>query len=217
LANAAHPQETRSGLDRLRSADPGLRRFGAATHRYRLNPVLSEGEVLGFEKRLGVRLPKEYREFVTQAGDGGAGPGYGIYALGSVEEQLTAGRGKARKLAYDPGRPFARPSNLEEARRLGGFPSHGVLPLAEIGCGGVYVLVSSGPERGTVWAYENDEAYHLVYPADPVYPEGATVEDRVRINGAFGNALLGPENKVRLNFWQWYTRWMEEELRLANA
>src|SRR5262245_51822144 len=110
-------QDIHQGLAQLASADPKFALFGASTHHYCLNPPLPEEEVILFEKRFGVRLPNEYREFVKEVGDGGAGPVYGVWSLNQIEEELCGGD-KRRKLEFEPGRPFVRPSNVEEATSI---------------------------------------------------------------------------------------------------
>ena len=52
--------------------------FGWESHRYRLNPPLKEGLLTDFEQTHGVTLPTEFRRFVIEVGDGGAGPAYGL-------------------------------------------------------------------------------------------------------------------------------------------
>lgn len=61
-----------------RKIDPDCEAFGAAKHRYRLRPPLAADFVRGVEERLGFQLPADYFRFITEVGDGGAGPGYGI-------------------------------------------------------------------------------------------------------------------------------------------
>lgn len=73
--------EVRRGLADKAAADPDLTQFGAAGHRYELAPPLALNRVEGFESQYGVRLPDSYREFLLTVGDGGGGPGYGIYNL----------------------------------------------------------------------------------------------------------------------------------------
>jgi len=68
-------------LDFLRRTDPGFTRFGSAGHRYLLNQPLTESAVTAFEVRCGVSLPKDYRTFLLEVGDGGAGPFYGVFRL----------------------------------------------------------------------------------------------------------------------------------------
>jgi hypothetical protein len=55
--------------------------FGAEIHCFRLDPVLPEAEVAEFENRWRIQIPMEYRAFITQLGNGGAGPAYGLLAL----------------------------------------------------------------------------------------------------------------------------------------
>jgi hypothetical protein len=52
--------------------------FGWESHRYRLNPPLKERLLTDFEQTHGVTLPTEFRRFVLEVGDGGAGPAYGL-------------------------------------------------------------------------------------------------------------------------------------------
>lgn len=51
-------------------------------HGFRLNPVASPEAVAAFEGRHGVSLPREYREFLLSVGNGGVGPGSGLFPLG---------------------------------------------------------------------------------------------------------------------------------------
>jgi hypothetical protein len=61
-------------LDQLRQLDRELRLFGASTHEYTLNPALTLEQARAFEAVHKVELPEEYVAFLTQLGDGGAGP-----------------------------------------------------------------------------------------------------------------------------------------------
>jgi len=63
-------------LAALAAADPQLRRFGAATHRYELAPVLSASAA--------THLPDELRAYATQIASGGVGPYYGLLPLGDA-------------------------------------------------------------------------------------------------------------------------------------
>ena len=62
-------QDVVGALACLRQVWPKV--FGSDQHGFVLNPVLPEGRVLAFERNFSVRLPREYRDFITKIGDGG--------------------------------------------------------------------------------------------------------------------------------------------------
>lgn len=68
-------------------ADPERKVFGANKHQYQLNPVISLEDVQAYQKKYHVVLPSEYVFFITQVGNGGAGPDYGIYPLKPEEQR----------------------------------------------------------------------------------------------------------------------------------
>lgn len=72
-------------INLAREADEKCEEFGASKHRYKLNPVISLSQVRDFEQRHKIKLPQGYVDFLTQVGNGGAGPDYGIYSLEEVE------------------------------------------------------------------------------------------------------------------------------------
>jgi hypothetical protein len=76
------PLRIQRELQRLRSISPTARIFGAESHKFLLNPTLAEAEVANFERQHKISLPADYRNFLTGAGNGGAGPYYGIFPLG---------------------------------------------------------------------------------------------------------------------------------------
>ena len=83
-------------LAQAKAADKDLEVFGASSHKYHLNPPVTEAEVLAFEKKYGVSLPEDYRAFVQTIGDAKAqkldtmaGPYYGLYAFGTQVNDLV--------------------------------------------------------------------------------------------------------------------------------
>ena len=88
-------QRIQQKLAQAKVADKDLEVFGASSHKYHLNPPVSEAEVLAFEEKYGVSLPEDYRAFVQTIGNANAqkletmaGPYYGLYAFGTQVDDL---------------------------------------------------------------------------------------------------------------------------------
>lgn len=124
----------------LREADPAFRVFGSEVHRHRPATTLSEAEIAAFEAAHGIRLPDDYRAYLHDVGNGGAGPYYGIMPLAVFDGP--------------PGTPFPYSETMPfegDALPEDGLP--GVVELAHHGCGMASCLVVCGPAYGTVWTY----------------------------------------------------------------
>src|SRR5690242_11984863 len=76
----------KGSLALLRTHDPELSLFGAMGHQYQLHPPLAKSHVQAFERQHGICLPDDYRCFITTAGNGGAGPYYGVFRLGERDD-----------------------------------------------------------------------------------------------------------------------------------
>ena len=88
-------QRIQQKLAQAKAADKDLEVFGASSHKYHLNPPVSEAEVLAFEEKYGVSLPEDYRAFMLTIGDAKAkkldfiaGPYYGLSAFGTQVDDL---------------------------------------------------------------------------------------------------------------------------------
>ncbi len=77
-------KELRTLLNKAKAVDKYCYQFGAKSHQYQWNPPASVEEVEEFEQKIGVRLPEEYRDFLLLAGNGGAGPYYGLFSLQKI-------------------------------------------------------------------------------------------------------------------------------------
>lgn len=148
-------------LARIRSKLDSIRRrwfrrssFGEESHRFVLQPPITDPVLEAFESAHGVRLPEEYREFLLQLGDGGAGPGYGL---------LSLDKAAAFPQADDdpPANYLSRlcPLRPEVSRMRDWLTSidcsdderyQGTIVLCDHGCCNYAVLVVSGPARGCV-------------------------------------------------------------------
>ena len=180
-------------LKKMRHADWCHRKFGSKIHKYKLNPAISEKDVAEFESRHSIRLPDEYRWFITSIGNGGAGPDYGLEPLThGIYSDLHYGESEGY---IDPSMPFVlkEPWNMElnhecspkerrkfEEEYFSDKWVNGVLRICDRGCGMSINLVVNGPEYGNLW-----------------------VDDRTSDYGIY------PLNKnKKTTFWSWYSEWL---------
>ncbi len=204
----------------IASAEASQKVFGTSGHRFVLHPVLAAAELVDLEQVIGARLPEEYRAFLLEVGNGGAGPGYGIERVERTTDgwQWTGhGVTTAAKLGV-PFQPFDQQVYAEhDAKRPveSDFPDHGsfmeasrawvqrfddlhdeetfgAIALSHQGCGYYWLLVVSGPEPGTVW----DDSRAADMPLSP---------------------LTDPAGQ-RLTFERWYLDWLTRaEAAVASA
>jgi len=178
-------------LLRLIQADKDFKVFGTNEpwngHQYILNPPKPEEEVSDFEAFVKIKLPPDYRSFITTIADGYAGPFYGLYAMdeGSYQTGLRLGiqDSDLRQDWIDCFSEFPVSNAVSESYindlllsekknyfdrddypadatiliPLNDKPLKGVLYLAEYGCGGYYVLVVQGDCHGQVWYMEESK------------------------------------------------------------
>ncbi|MGW0191010.1 SMI1/KNR4 family protein [Streptomyces sp. NPDC003362] len=152
----------RARIRELAARDPEQARFGAATHRYVLEPPLPEAEIRAFEDAHGIDLPAEYRSFVARVGNGPAGPAHGLMPLtrprAEADDDWAVDDGWAEDRL--PGR-LAAPFPLTEplAGRINvptGDLTPGTLMLAEEGCGMYIRLILTGRHAGEIWRIDPD-------------------------------------------------------------
>lgn len=130
------------------------------SHRYRLEPVIDDGTVTAFQAMHGVVLPADYREFITRVGNGGAGPFYGVFRLGEMDDGHRHAAWGVGELVGDPKKPFPHreawnlssdeieeleASDDDELLRKYWIPVDGAIPLCHEGCALRDWLVVTGP------------------------------------------------------------------------
>lgn len=184
--------------------------FGSDTHEFQCSPVMSEAEVLDFEKSHDVRLPEEYRVFLMTVGRGGAGPAYGLFDLGETDENFGFRSWKEKDgfvgtlktpfpyseawndLAGEPDGTLADTDEDEYERQMTLFEERyyaqldGAIPICHLGCALRQWLIVSGPEAGNVW------------------------DDNRADNG--GLAPLKTPSSDRVTFFHWYRNWLDDAL-----
>ena len=194
-------------LAQAKAADKDLEVFGASSHKYHLNPPVSEAEVLAFEKKYGVSLPKDYRAFVQTIGDANAqkldimaGPYYGLSAFGTqVDDLLYEGSEIYLKapcalspdMTQEEWEALSDPLLMseeddevetteteEEYTRQCGKVFGGLLPLGSQGCTYYHALVLNGKYAGRIVNVDLD--------------------------------LAQPKFAFETNFLDWYERYLDE-------
>ena len=214
LAGANTTTFTMTQLDRikeklklLKKTDSSFSQFGAARHKYLFNPPLSFDRIQEFEKDNGIKLPTEYVRFMTEIGNGGAGPFYGLEPLeNSLYDDLDK---KKEDSLLNPSKPFGHTStwNLKfeptvdadkedlYANQLKNFEKeyfdnkhmNGVIAICNYGCAVSINLVVNGDEYGNIWT-----------------------DDRASDYGIHPSQELG--NTGRITFLDWYERWLDDSL-----
>ena len=185
MADADHVRLGRIAgkLGEARALPFELTAFGVEGHEFTLGAPLPESAVAEFEEQHEIALPPDYRLFVTELGDGGAGPGYHLSSLGeSCDPDCRPGH-LTRPSPYLPG-----PRYLDDWERRYEDPPgpdrmflRGTLKIADHGCSLVTRLIVTGPSWGRLLNLDYEG------PAGPYVVEDA-------------------------GFLPWYERWLDEVL-----
>lgn len=176
-------------LNQAQCIDSKYELFGASKHQYKLNPPISASFVHEVEEKYGFTLPKDYFSFITEVGDGGAGPEYGIIPFGDfLEKGVSAGAEKfmeayrqsvaypftPRQMKTDEVEDFAittrevyeqNPERFfiyEKADDNDLCDTDGFLVLGTYGCQWDFGLVITGEKRGCIFDTDHEGAYGFV-------------------------------------------------------
>lgn len=202
-------ERIKNKIKELKNSDKNYKLFGSQTHGYKLNPVIPIDQIREFESTHKIILPDEYVAFLTQIGNGGVGPFYG---LEPIQNSLFDGLDYKRpESLLNPSKPFiyTEPWNLEFAptvneeeneeqyeKELSAFDKkyydkelmNGVIAICNYGCAISLNLVVNGEEYGKIWT-----------------------DDRGNGNGIYPSHELG--NKDRISFLDWYELWLDNSLQ----
>lgn len=136
-------------------------------HHFRLGPQLSEQKLLAFESQVGVRLPEEFRRFCLKAGDGGAGPSYGLLPFAKWSERAMRCeeyykcKYLARTCPMWPGMPECVGDILSSGDVWDRF-CEGTITIVDRGCSQSVVLIVTGKHRGRI-VYIDEEVNGAPY------------------------------------------------------
>lgn len=144
-------------IARLRAKFAALPPSESAT----LGPALSEDDVAAFEQQYGMRLPEEFRRFVTRVGHDGYGPSYGLLP---ITRWVT---GPARPGGTFPIRPDVDiPEPLMPGHRDPGDFYPGAIAVVYGGCSDYTLLVVAGPGRGRLVEVNAERHFAPYFHAD---------------------------------------------------
>lgn len=212
----------RDSLQKLRAAECVRLVHGATAHGFQLNPRLDARAVARFEAVHRIRLPEDHRDFLIHLGNGGAGPGYGLFSLGEVDngdgDGVTVWR-ENEGLLGDPSQPFPHSGPWND---LTGRPE-------------IDHPENLTPEQEDALFAESDawEAAHYlnsrhVNGAVPLCHLGCALCQWLVVTGPEAghvwNDFRADERGIfpvqigsqqRVTFLQWYKAWLDEALRHA--
>ena len=195
-------EELRSLLKKANDTDADLKQFGADHHKYQWNPPAPLKEIGEFERETGISLPDGYRNFLLQAGNGGAGPFYGLFSLAQVKGWLgwQVEPGEVPYLA-----PGTKPGSLQYLNDNGYNWRRGCIPIGSQGDTYFTCLLVTGSDRGRV-VYIEYECSWIFFPREPDFLSWYTRWLREAAAGYdmgwFGISLDGDEETLQKHYAQ---------------
>ena len=203
-------QRIQQKLAQAKAADKDLEVFGASSHKYHLNPPVSEAEVLAFEEKYGISLPEDYRAFVQTIGDANAqkletmaGPYYGLSTFGTqVDDLLYEGSEIYLKApcALSPDMTQEEWETLSAPLELDDF--------------------EDDEEEGYVIEVEDnyiEECGKVFGGLLPLGSQGCTYYHALVLNGKYAGRIVNvdldlaqPKFAFEINFLDWYERYLDE-------
>lgn len=169
-------------LDHLRTVDMAFLTHGADTHWYRFGPRIPLPWLSWLEAKYQVELPGQYRQFLLEAGNGGAGPHYGLQRFGYLDSprQAPVSCGTGVIIYTEYAVDFRRGQEkryLPDGTPTDGFETSFYEGMRMLG-GGNPILARPFPF--TDRRYSNDK----VFDALKGYPVGTPEEPRWAVPGA---------------------------------
>lgn len=143
-----------------------VRHFNDPGNCFVLRPTLSDVEVREFERRFQITLPKAYRDFLTNIGNGSHGPSYEIFPLGWLEARCWDTSEVHPKGPFPHVAAWNLPKEFLESLEETQDPqkeqqlfehywkpeiTKGSVPISDLGCGSQLLLIVDGPQAGHIW------------------------------------------------------------------
>ena len=161
------PERIKKLAELAQKADPDNLVFGAEKHKYQFNKTIDIGTVQNFEKRTGITLPEDYKEFLTKVGNGGAGIDYGLYSIEQVEQHFSTTKVASEGMTLfdydDPAEKYVQIAAVmekleeqcnidsdEQYNKLKADLIRGMLIIGTAGCTYDYFIMCKGSKKGYV-------------------------------------------------------------------
>ncbi|MEH2324993.1 MAG: SMI1/KNR4 family protein [Nostoc sp.] len=209
----------KKNLTQLAILDATFEVFGSELHQYQFKPCLSNKDIQVFESRYNIKLPSEYRNFIVEIGNGGAGPGYGLSGLSGIESEDVI----PEKVYPENYEILFKAFPLTEAwndldlivKNNTDFVTNnnkyfddkfiqGTLPITNYGCGIYAILVVTGEQSGKIWIDDrtNDNG---IYPASLSFCHAF---HDINPDDSYPNS----NEEQPLSFYDWYEDWLNRSL-----
>lgn len=161
------------------------------------NPKLTELEINVFEKKYNVKIPKEYKFFLLEIGNGGYGPGHGVLKLEETVFDFKLDSNPSINLSekfkyniawnelwienfdWDNDRPELDIVNdYMNVKHIAGC-----LQISHYGHGSTNLIILKGKNKGEIW-FDSRADYGGIFPEK------------------------NEETNLTLNFFDWYINWL---------
>lgn len=170
-------------LEAARQFDPEYKRFGAFQHKYRLEPVIAPEVLDTLLEKYRFSIPDDLRWFVTQVGNGGAGPFYGLESFDISKDEHY----RAAALPVD--------GTITSYYDKGEFPTSEEESWDEQYtrfCGGTVYICHPGGDESVRLVVSGKDSGKIIY----------TVDDNLK--------RFFPPEPGSGRFIDWYMSWLEE-------
>lgn len=154
------PERLKKLVHLAKKADRWYRVFGAGTHKYKFNSVVSRAEVREFEEKNKITLPDDFVKFLTEVGNGGAGVDYGVYTLERIQQEVDTPWLNSDKTIFDYENYAEKWAELcteldatdndETYSRINRLLINGILIIGTAGCTYDYAIMCKGKNYGKV-------------------------------------------------------------------
>jgi SMI1 / KNR4 family (SUKH-1) len=200
---SARIERLQEKLEQLKRLDRNLSVYGARYHQYRFNGCLTFEQLTAVEQDYQISFPEEYQAFLLKMGNGGAGPGQGVFSLEESFKEIAAELQDDRAfLTYPfvaPASPNELPPLLEEHIDLY-FYAPGTFPVGHAGDSIMQSLILNGPERGNIWNHRDDW-----FPCPPHEKSSRLTTEEWK------NLKRFDHYPYRATFFDWYEIWLDNE------